>query len=230
MITHFKDAISVRKFVLLFIVSIPSKTDERLFFPATELNREPISQVLSKIIPKSGCILEIASGSGEHGVLFQERFPNICWQTSDPDPLCRRSISAWINHKALSKKMPAPIDLDVEKRPWPLNNQLCASIKAIVCINMLHISPCRCTNALFEEAGNLLHKDQLLMIYGPFKINGKHISESNVQFNESLKAQNSDWGVRDLNEVHDIAIKNRFNKLQIIEMPSNNFSVIFQMK
>jgi len=208
----------------------PSKPDERLFFPATERNRDPIIKILSKIIPKSGVVLEIASGSGEHGVIFQELFPNICWQTSDPDPICRRSIRAWIKYRSLSNKMPDPIDLDVENRPWSLKTELSSALEAIVCINMLHISPWKCTQALLEEAGNLLTKDQLLMIYGPFKIEGKHTSESNVRFNEYLKAQNSKWGVRDLNEVNKIANKNKLENIQVIEMPANNLSIIFKKK
>ena len=204
--------------------------DDRLFFPATQRNRDHLIKVLSKIIPKNGIVLEIASGSGEHGVTFQEHFPNIYWQTSDPNPAYRKSIRAWIKHKSLSKKMPDPLDIDVENRPWSLNDELRSSLKAIVCINMLHISPWRCTKALFEETSNLLTKGQLLMIYGPFKINGKYTSESNFRFNESLKAQNSFWGVRDLNEVTIIAISNRLKKIHTIEMPANNFSVIFQMQ
>tara|TARA_B100000700_G_C15007431_1_gene839274 strand:+ start:1269 stop:1904 length:636 start_codon:yes stop_codon:yes gene_type:complete len=211
-------------------MNTPSRTDDRFFYQATERNRDPISKILSKIIPKSGFVLEIASGSGEHGVTFQERFPNIIWQTSDPDPCCRRSIRAWIDYKSLAKKMPEPIDLDVEKRPWALNSELRSSLQAIVCINMLHISPWQCTQALFEEAGKLLSKDQLLMIYGPFKIDGKHTSESNLRFSEYLKAQNYHWGVRDLNEVNKIGIKNRLKKINVIRMPANNFSVLFQRK
>ena len=207
-----------------------SNTDERLFFPATERNRDHLSKVLSEIMPKTGLILEIASGSGEHGVAFQKHFPNICWQTSEPDPLYRRSISAWIRHKSLTRKMPEPLDLDVERRPWPLNKQLRSALKAIVCINMIHICPWKCTQDLFKEARNLLKKDQLLMLYGPFSINGKQTSESNFRFNESLKAQNSSWGVRDLNDVSSIAINNKLEKLQVIDMPANNLSVIFQMK
>ena len=88
--------------------------DERLFFPATERNRGPIGEVLSKILPSNGFVLEIASGSGEHGVIFQERFLNIHWQTSDPDPSYRKSVSAWIKHQGLMAKMPQPLDLDVQ--------------------------------------------------------------------------------------------------------------------
>ncbi|KGG14917.1 MULTISPECIES: DUF938 domain-containing protein [unclassified Prochlorococcus] len=203
--------------------------DERLLFPATQRNRDSIAEVLSKFLTQSGSVLEIASGSGEHGVIFQERFPNICWQTSDPEPSHRKSISAWINHQGLSHKMPQPIDLDVERRPWPVTVELQSSIKLIVCINMIHISPWSSTEALFEEAGILLKKGQSLILYGPFKINGEHISESNSRFDNALKAQNSSWGVRDLNEVSEIGMRNRFEKREVIVMPANNFSVVFQM-
>ena len=203
--------------------------DERLFFPATERNKAPIGEVLSQILPSKGVVLEIASGSGEHGVMFQECFPNILWQTSDPNTSYRKSISAWIKHQGLITKMPQPLDLDVQKRPWPLTQEFRSSLKAIVCINMIHISPWVCTEALFEEAGNLLEKDQLLMLYGPFKRNGAHTSESNERFDQSLNAQNPNWGIRDLDAVSEIGVKNGFKNHDVIEMPSNNLSIIFEM-
>ena len=204
--------------------------DQRLFFPATERNRGPIGELLAKVLPQSGMVLEIASGSGEHGVIFQKRFPNLCWQTSDPVLSYRKSISAWITYKGLSNKMPEPIDLDVRKRPWSLTAEFQSSLQAIVCINMIHISPWSCTEALFEEAGNLLKKDQLLMLYGPFKRYGDHTSESNYRFDQSLKAQNSSWGVRDLEVVSAIGMKNGLEKCQVVGMPANNLSVIFLKK
>ncbi len=204
--------------------------DERLFFPATERNRGPIGEVLSKILPQNGFVLEIASGSGEHGVTFQARFPNIHWQTSDPDPSYRKSVSAWIKHQGLMAKMSRPLDLDVQKRPWPLTPEFRSSLKAIICINMIHISPWCCTQALFEEAGNLLKKERLLMLYGPFRKNGEHTSESNARFDQALKQQNPNWGVRDLDEVSEIGVKNGFDKHEVFEMPANNLSVIFHMK
>ena len=204
--------------------------DERLFFPATERNRGAIGEVLSKTLPSNGFVLEIASGSGEHGVTFQERFPNIHWQTSDPDPSYRKSISAWIKHQGLMGKMPQPLDLDVQKRPWPLTNEFRSSLKAIVCINMIHISPWGCTQALFEESGKLLEKDQWLMLYGPFKRNGEHTSESNARFDQSLKVQNPTWGVRNLDVVSEVGVKNGFENHDIFEMPANNLSVIFQKR
>ena len=202
--------------------------DERLFFKATERNRDSIGDVLSKVLPQSGFVLELASGSGEHAVFFQKRFPKICWQTSDPDPYCRKSINAWIDYQGLSMKMPNSIDLNVEKRPWPLTSKFRSELQAIVCINMLHISPWSCTKALFEEAGNLLQKDQLLMLYGPFKLTGKNMAESNSYFDKSLRAQNPCWGIRDLQAVIQIGFKNGLKKTNVIEMPANNLSIIFR--
>ena len=204
--------------------------DQRLFFPATERNRDHIGEVLSKVLPQSGLVLEIASGSGEHGVAFQKRFPNLCWQTSDPALSSRESIRAWINYQGLGNKMPEPIDLDAEKRPWLLTAESQSSLQAIVCINMIHISPWSCTEALFEEAGNLLKKDQLLMLYGPFKRYGDHISESNSRFDKSLKVQNPSWGVRDLDAVSEIGMNNGLEKYKVVDMPANNLSIIFLKK
>ena len=93
--------------------------DKRLFFPATQRNRDFIGDVLSKII-KKGSVLEIGSGSGEHGVVFQKRFPGIIWQTSDPELVHRKSISSWIEYEDLTKKMPQPLEIDVEKIPWKI--------------------------------------------------------------------------------------------------------------
>ncbi len=203
--------------------------DNRLFFTATQKNRDCIGDVLSRFLPKRGSILELASGSGEHGVEFQKRFPSINWQTSDPEPSHRKSISAWIDKYGLSTKMPQPINIDVEVKPWPLTPTLISELKRVVCINMIHISPWTCTKALFKESGNLLKKEQLLMLYGPFKRNGLHTSESNSLFDESLKRQNSTWGIRNLEDVNQVAMKNGFTQEAVIQMPANNLSLIFRM-
>ena len=133
-------------------------SNDRLVFPATLRNRDSISNVLTNYIPNDGVLLEIASGSGEHAVFFQRSFPSIIWQASDPDVLHRKSINSWIEHFGLSSKMPEPLNIDVEKRPWPVPSEHISFIKVIVCINMIHISPWRCTKALFEEAKNVLNK------------------------------------------------------------------------
>ena len=202
--------------------------DERLFFPATKKNTIPIGNVLSSIIPRSGYVLEVASGSGEHAVAFQKRFPNISWQTSDPNPIYRRSISAWIEHYGLSNIMRDPIDINVEIRPWDLKKSVESSIEAIICINMLHISPWSSAKALFAESKRLLEKNKLLIIYGPFKIKGKHTSKSNLLFDKTLRGQNILWGVRDLEVITEIAKNNGIEITEIIKMPANNLLVIFK--
>ena len=202
--------------------------DNRLFFPSTERNREPIGKVLSRILSTKGCVLEIGSGSGEHGVTFQKCFPEITWQSSDPELIHRNSISSWIDHEELSLKMPQPLDIDVEKNPWNIPSDILLSIQGIISINMIHITTWDCTKSLFIEAGKLLSDGKFLMLYGPFKINNKNISKSNELFDSSLKMQNKLWGVRDLIEVSEEATKNGFIKDEVIRMPANNFTIIYR--
>ena len=114
--------------------------DKRLFFPATERNKEPLIEVLSRILSRRGLILEIGSGSGEHGVVFQRCFPEITWQTSDPEPIHRNSISSWIDHEELNFIMPQPLDINVEKTPWDIPSNLISSLQGIISINMIHIT------------------------------------------------------------------------------------------
>ncbi len=203
--------------------------DNRLKFPATVRNRDFIASVLSKYISPNGLVLEIASGSGEHGVFFQKKFPSIIWQTSDPELVHRKSISSWIEHERLNLKMPEPIDLDVGRRPWPITKQLKSLIKGIVCINMIHISPWTCTKALFEESKNYLDQNNFLMLYGPFLRKKIRTSESNLNFDQSLKLQNPLWGLRELDVVNTLAFENGFDQDKVIEMPANNLSVIFRL-
>ena len=204
--------------------------DYRLNFPATTRNRESIAEVLSNYISHNSLLLEIASGSGEHGVFFQKKFPSITWQTSDPELVHRKSINSWIMHEGLYSKMPEPLDLDVEMRPWSITNRLGALIKGIVCINMIHISPWSCTRSLFEESKKYLDQCNFLMLYGPFLRKEKQTSESNLNFDQSLKIQNPLWGLRNLENVNDIAFKNGFKLDKVIDMPANNLSVIYRLK
>ena len=202
--------------------------DNRLFFPATNRNKNCIADVLSRIIRKNGSILEIGSGSGEHGVAFQKRFPEIVWQTSDPDLIHRKSISSWIKYEELNNIMPQPIPLNVENIPWKIPLKLVDSLQGIVSINMIHVAKWTSTIALFRESGRLLNKGQYLILYGPFKICNKHTSQSNSLFDNSLRMQNELWGIRNLEEVSLEAEKNGFYQEDKISMPANNFSVIYR--
>ena len=201
--------------------------DNRLFFSATQRNRECIGDVLSRII-KKGSVLEIGSGSGEHGVVFQKRFPGIIWQTSDPELMHRKSISSWIEYEGLTKIMPQPLEIDVEKSPWKISSNLSQSVQGIISINMIHVAQWSCTVALFRESGKLLNKGQFLILYGPFKICNKHTSESNYFFDNSLKMKNDQWGIRNIEEVTDEAKKNGFFQESVIKMPANNLSIIYR--
>jgi len=204
--------------------------DNRLNFPATTRNRDYIAAVLSNYISPNCLLLEIASGSGEHGVFFQKKFPSITWQTSDPELVHRKSINSWIMHEMLYSKMPEPLDLDVEMRPWPITKEIKSLIHGIVCINMIHISPWSCTRSLFQESKNYLDQSNFLMLYGPFLRKEKQTSESNLNFDQSLKIQNPLWGLRDLEDVNHIAFENGFKLDNVIDMPANNLSVIYRLK
>ena len=202
--------------------------DNRLIYPATKRNRDCIAAVLRDYLSSEGSFLEIASGSGEHGVYFQKTFPSITWQTSDPELVHRKSIISWINFQGLTSKMPDPLCLDVENRPWPITKQLKSLIKGVVCINMIHISRWSCTKALFEESKTFLNQDNFLMLYGPFIRETIQTSESNLNFDQSLKLKNPNWGLRKLEDVNKIASKNGFQLDKIVEMPANNLSVVFR--
>ena len=204
--------------------------DQRLFFPATERNRRPIGDLLSQLLPAAGAVLELASGSGEHAVCFQQRFTNLLWQASDPDPDHRASIDAWIRHQGLSNVMPAALNLDVEERPWPLPQTIGASLNAVVCINLLHISPANCTNAVLEESAVLLPSGAPLIIYGPFMRNGAHTSANNAAFDRSLRERNNQWGLREVSLVTSLAANAGFKIDDVVPMPANNLTLVLRRR
>ncbi len=202
--------------------------DERLFYPATKRNQKPIAEVLKKHLPSKGIVLEVASGSGEHGTKFQKDFPMVTWQTSEKDYGCRKSISSWIRYEGLEQKMPEPLNLSVEKTPWNIPRNISNNIGAIVCINLLHITPWETTLNLLVEASKVLTLGSPLIIYGPFIIKGSQTVKSNQIFDKSLRERNSNWGLRGLNHVINHANKNGFTKNDIINMPANNLSIILK--
>lgn len=204
--------------------------DQRLIFPAAARNREPIAAVLRDWLPPKGSVLELASGSGEHAIAFQNLFPALTWQASDPDPTHRSSINAWIAHAGLHDRMPSALELDVLHRPWPLPEPLLSSLSAMVCINLLHISPPECSQALIEQAGCLLPKKAPLLIYGPFKCNGHHTSRSNAAFDTSLRQRHPDWGLRDLEWIEQLAAREGFNVGECRSMPANNLTLVLQRR
>jgi cyclopropane fatty-acyl-phospholipid synthase-like methyltransferase len=199
------------------------QADGRWFFAAAERNKGPITDVLARVLPRRG-VLEVASGTGQHVVHFARTFSGLTWQPSDPDAELRESIALRIRDEQLPNLKP-PIDLDVARLPWPLQ-----TADALVSINLIHVAPWSATLALFEGAKALLPTQHVLLLYGAYRRYGHHTSESNAQFDSSLRAHNPEWGVRDLEAVADVAGRTGFAMAEIVEMPANNLSLVFKRR
>jgi hypothetical protein len=201
---------------------------QRQYAPATQRNREPILKILLEVLPPQGNILEIASGTGEHAVFLSSYFQPRQWIPSDINPLAIDSIKAWQQHHK-SSNLTAPLTIDVTDSNWSKNSDLSdQNIQAIVNINMIHISPWKACLGLLAGAQNLLPIGGILYLYGPYKQNGQHTSPSNAEFDQSLRFQNPEWGVRNLDDVINIATNHSLKLQEIKPMPANNLSVIFQ--
>lgn len=193
-------------------------------FPATARNRDVIADVLKRHLPATGTVLEIGSGSGEHCVYFAELFPDLVWQPSDPDPLNLASIQAWIDAELLeATNIRPPLAINASDVILPID-----AADAILCANVIHISPWDATQGLMRNAAGLLPPGGLLYLYGPYKSGGVHTAPSNEAFDASLRSRNETWGVRDLEDVCAEAEANGLVFAERVEMPSNNQSVIFR--
>ena len=197
-------------------------SDARLHAPATARNREPILDVLRRQMPERGLVLEVASGSGEHIVHFAQAFPGLDFQPSDTDPLARASIDTWRAEAGLQNVRSA-IALDAAAETWPIS-----AADAVLCINMIHIAAWNSAAGLVRGAATLLRADGMLYVYGPFRRDGAHTAPSNAAFDRSLRQQNPDWGVRDLEAVTALAQSHGFAAPIIEAMPANNLSLVFR--
>jgi SAM-dependent methyltransferase len=196
-------------------------TDARLHAPSVERNRDPILAVLRRHLDGVRSALEIASGSGEHVVHFARALPGIVFQPTDPDAAARASIDAWVAESALANVRPA-IALDVTAQPWPA-----IEAQAVICINMIHISPWASTLGLMRGAAQVLQAGGVLYLYGPYRRGGAHTADSNAAFDRSLRERNPAWGIRDLEAVTEAAQAESFGAPVIEQMPANNLSVMF---
>lgn len=203
--------------------------EQKQFAPATQRNREPILEILQQVLPTTGTILEIASGTGEHAVFFTSHLAPRKWLPSDPNPIARDSITAWIA-ECKSDNIYLPLDIDAQLLVWQVEKETFTDspIMAIVNINMIHISPWSACLGLMAGAGRILPPDGILYLYGPYKQNGQHTTPSNAAFDESLRSQNPDWGVRNLEDVVEAAKYENLTLQKIHPMPANNLSVVFK--
>ena len=200
----------------------PSGGDPRRSAPHVARNAEPIAQVLAGVLPARGPVLEIASGTGEHVVHFAREFSNLLWQPSDAEPAALRSIEAWRAEAGLFNLLPA-IPLDARAADWAVEKA-----DAVVAINMVHVSPWAATQGLMRGAGRLLEPGAPLYLYGAYRQAGVATAPSNEAFDESLRARDAEWGLRDLDEVVAEAERNGLSLERVTEMPANNLSVVFR--
>lgn len=198
--------------------------DQRMFSPSAARNSPAILEVLKRVIPAPGKVLEIGCGTGEHAVCFAEAMADLVWLPSDPDPSSRASTASWIRFKGLSNVL-EPLDVDVSATHWGVE-QL-GEFDAIVSLNMVHIAPWAATLGLFAGAGRLLRDGGVLFLYGPFMHNGAHNAPSNAEFDQSLKSRNPSWGLRDIADLERVAETSGLRLREIIEMPANNKSLVF---
>lgn len=215
--------------------------------PATERNRGPIAEVLSRELPASGTVLEIAAGTGEHAVFFAGRFSGLGWQPTDPSPEALASIAAYRDEYA-GGNLAEPLLLDAaEPDRWPvvaaaailcinMDSDSCVSknsasyrmFDACVCINMVHISDWTATIGLFKGCNQVLTNEAPIILYGPYLEEGVETAASNLEFDQSLKARNPAWGLRRLDEVDRVASEHGFARTSRYEMPANNLTVVYR--
>ena len=188
---------------------------------ASRRNRGPILEVLKRVLPVAGRVLEVGSGHGEHAVYFSANLPRLIWQTSDQAPESRAVLAA--RAEGDGPGLPPPLDLDLASATWPVS-----TAAAMVAINVIHISPWAACVGLMAGAGRVLEPGGVLYLYGAFRVGGRHTAPSNQAFDETLRRRNPQWGVRDLGEVAAEAAPNGLRLADTVEMPNNNLSVVFK--
>ena len=193
--------------------------------PSAERNKQPILDVLARVLPPTGLVLEIGSGTGQHVTHFAKALPNLTFQPSEMDLGRHASIAAWIAHEHLAN-VRAPIAFDLARLPWPVR-----AADAVVCINVIHISPWEATLGLMQGAGEILPAGGVLVTYGPYRRDGRHTAPSNEEFDKNfLKARDPRWGVRDMEEVAAVAKNAGLDLEETVPMPANNFTLVFRKR
>ena len=197
-------------------------SDSRQYRPHVARNRDPILDVLRRVLPPKSFVLEVASGSGEHAAYFAQNLPSIDWQPTDQDQQALASAAAHRAGAELPNLLP-PLPLDVTAAQWPIDRA-----DAVICCNMIHIAPWTACEGLIAGSARVLPTGGLLYLYGPYKIGGRHTAPTNQAFDERLRAQNPAWGIRDLDDVTALAARFGFALAETVPMPANNLSVIFR--
>jgi SAM-dependent methyltransferase len=193
------------------------------FSPAADRNKEPILRALRQRLPTACSVLEIASGTGQHAQHFASACPGWTWQPTDAaDAAALQAIDQ--RCRGLANVLPA-VRLDVLTPPWPIDS---ARYGAVYCANMLHISPWSACPALMSGAASHLTSGGLLLLYGPFRIDGELTAPSNEAFDADLKSRNPQWGLRSLSAVEREAAAHGLTHQEVVALPANNLLVMFR--
>src|SRR5271165_2010537 len=190
-----------------------SSSDPRQYRPHVSRNRAPILDVLKRTLPAHGLVLEIASGSGEHAAYFAQNLPQLTFQPSDPDQTALASAAAHYDDAGLPNLL-APLHLDVTAPSWPVERA-----DVVICCNMIHIAPWAACEGLIAGTARVLAPGGILYLYGPYKIGGAHTAPSNAAFDADLRSRNSEWGIRDLDDVAVLAKHHGLVLRETVTMP-----------
>ncbi|WP_066272464.1 DUF938 domain-containing protein [Hydrogenophaga palleronii] len=193
------------------------------FSPAAERNKHPILDILRRVLPAQGRLLEIASGTGQHAAWFATALPGWQWQPSEAQAHSAPVIAAWAAEAGAHNVLPA-LTLDVLATPWPLPD---TRYDAIYCANLLHIAPWPVCAALMEGAARHLTPDGLLITYGPYLEDGVPTSPGNQSFDASLRAQDPGWGLRRREDVAQVAQSAGLVQRERHAMPANNLLLVW---
>jgi len=193
--------------------------DSRRHAPAAVRNREPILEVLSRVLPARAAVLEVASGTGEHAAFFATALPGLVWQPSEHDVEAFASIIAWTEGLP---NVRAPLRLDAAQDPWPVT-----TVDAVFNANMIHIAPWEACLGLLRGAGRHLGPGGVLVLYGPYTLAGRHTAPSNAAFDDDLRRRDPSWGVRDLDAVAEAAQARGLVLRERVAMPANNQTLVF---
>jgi SAM-dependent methyltransferase len=209
----------------------PIEPDGRLDAAAFHRNHQPIWQVLEKFLDgKSGDVVEAGSGTGQHVVDFARRSPLVTWWPSDLNDAHLKSINAWRAHAQLGN-VRAPMRIDLSDPAWcpeMRDGSGPGELLAVFCANVIHIAPWRVAEGLFAGAGRYLQPEGRLFLYGPFKRDGKHTALSNAVFDTSLRDNNAEWGVRDVDDMKRLGGSVGLALIETVEMPANNLVLVLE--
>ena len=192
--------------------------------PATLRNRDPILAILRRVLPRAGVVLEIGSGSGEHAAYFAAALAPLRWQPSDANDRDFASVADWAREHGATTVEP-PLVLDAEAASWPV-----AHAAALFSANVIHIAPWTVALGMLRGAGRVLPPGAPLVLYGPFKHDGRHTAPSNAAFDAELRRRDRDWGIRDVAEVTQAAAACRLGLDEVVEMPANNLILVLRRR